>query len=571
MSKLSQQYKDRITIIALVFLLLIICGGLAAWLLLKNHSSTDTAIEYSSPNDLHLSTTSWRYDSDNNVYYQLGLVYASQPADVTYESLGIFVPGAYLSCTSAGDDLYSCTPNNSGSVGNYTAANAPIVFPVNTPGYSAVSAPTSYNYNQISDYLSAGLIYVQSGARGRNNGTNSNGESYAGGAPWGVTDFKAAIRYLRYNASNLPGNTSAIYAFGHSGGGAQSAILGASGDSPLYTPYLEAIGALTKDDSGNTLSDAVAGVMAWCPITLLDTADLAYEWNMGQFSSSGTRASSTWTSALSADLAKAYASYINSLKLKDENNFTLTLNRSKSGIYTSGTYYDHILSVLSTSLTNYLTDNYSSTSERQAYVKSLGNWASYTESNNTAQVTSLEKFIQSQKQPSKSVGAFDDLSRSQAENYVFGTLDHDTLHFDIRLTQLIKSNKKKYSKFSDFSASISDFTTDLSYKDSLGKSSLYRQAAYNPLFYITNYYTKQSDYKKFDNTATIAPHWRIRTGITQGDTANTTEINLALALQHNSQVKDVDFATIWGQGHTEAERTGTASANFISWLSQQAQ
>jgi hypothetical protein len=64
----------------------------------------------------------------------------------------------------------------------------------------------------------------------------------------------------------------------------------------------------------------------------------------------------------------------------------------------------------------------------------------------------------------------------------------------------------------------------------------------------------------------VAPYWRIRTGIDQGDTHLGTEINLALALQACSGVKSVDFETIWGLGHTEAEDSGTASANFIAWV-----
>ena len=45
-----------------------------------------------------------------------------------------------------------------------------------------------------------------------------------------------------------------------------------------------------------------------------------------------------------------------------------------------------------------------------------------------------------------------------------------------------------------------------------------------------------------------------------------TEINLALALQNHSDVVSVDFETIWNQGHTEAEDSGSASSNFISWV-----
>ena len=78
------------------------------------------------------------------------------------------------------------------------------------------------------------------------------------------------------------------------------------------------------------------------------------------------------------------------------------------------------------------------------------------------------------------------------------------------------------------------------------------------MYYLSDAY---AGYK----SAKVAAHWRIRTGIMQGDTANTTEINLALALQHYG-IKSVDFATVWGQGHTDAERKGTSTTNFISWV-----
>ena len=45
-------------------------------------------------------------------------------------------------------------------------------------------------------------------------------------------------------------------------------------------------------------------------------------------------------------------------------------------------------------------------------------------------------------------------------------------------------------------------------------------------------------------------------------------MNLALALQNNSNVKSVDFTTVWGQGHTTAERTGSSTTNFISWVNE---
>lgn len=306
---------------------------------------------------LTFDSGAWNYDEEHDVYYQIGVGYCSNPETVEYETMGIYVPGMYLVGEENGDGTYTCTLNSSGTVKGYTAATAPIVFPVNTAGYSAQEAPVSYQYESISEYLEAGFVYVYAGMRGRSNGYDENGElSYSGGAPWGVTDLKAAVRYYRYNSAWLPGNTDSIFTFGHSGGGAQSAVMGASGDSEMYYPYLTSIGAAMYDGDGKLISDAICGAMCWCPITSLDYADAAYEWNMGQYADTGTRAEGTYTSALSKDLAEAYASYINELGLQDGDGNVLTLTSSEDGIYAAGSYYDYMVSVVEQSLNNFLSD-----------------------------------------------------------------------------------------------------------------------------------------------------------------------------------------------------------------------
>ncbi len=515
---------------------------------LKNSNN----VSYSSTDDLHIDMSNWSYDETNNVYYQIGLVYASNPATVEYESMGIYVPGDYMDCSKSGE-TYKCNLNETNKVSGYTSLTAPIVMPINTAGYSAQEAPTSYSYNGLSDYLKAGFIYVYAGARGRN-----NGDDYSGGAPWGVTDFKAAIRYLKYNASTLAGDEDSIFVFGHSGGGAQSTILGASGDSELYVDYLNEIGALMTDDDGNKISDAIKGVMAWCPITNLDVADEAYEWNMGQYMTTGTRADSTWTSALSDDLAEAYAKYINELKLKDENGNILSLTKTSDGIYTSGTYYNYLKELIEESLTNYLNDNYTSVSDMQSYVSKYS-WVTFNKTNKSVTITSIEDFVNECKNASKDVGAFDDLNRSQAENYVFGNSKTDALHFDTIMSEVLNSND--YSSYSDYDSKYAnEYKSDLSNKDDLGNTSIIRQNMYNPMYYLTSYY---DGYKE----STVAQNWRIRTGITQGDTALTTEMNLALALSNYDNL-NVDFKTVWAQGHTTAERTGDSTTNFISWVNE---
>ena len=82
---------------------------------------------------------------------------------------------------------------------------------------------------------------------------------------------------------------------------------------------------------------------------------------------------------------------------------------------------------------------------------------------------------------------------------------------------------------------------------------------YNPMYYLISYY---DGYQKSD----VAGYFRINTGITQGDTSNVVEMNLYLALLNYG--KNANFTTVWEQGHTEAERTGDAEGNFISWIAQ---
>lgn len=530
---------------------------------------------------LAFDNAAWQYDEANDIYWQVGVVYVANPASLDYETLGIYVPGAYLEASDNGDGTYTASVKSDAQVGQFTAATAPYVLPVNTPGYNASQAPT-WLADGIANYTQAGMIYLQPGIRGRDNTTDSQGQEVVGGAPWGVTDLKAAIRYVRYNKDVLPGDTDKIVSFGHSGGGAQSAVLGASGDSTLYNPYLEALGAAMKDKEGNPISDAPYGTMTWSPITSLDYADAAYEWNLGQFADSNTRAEGTFTQALSQDLAKEYANYINQLGLKHEGQ-ALTLAESSEGIYTQGSYATYLEGVVNQSLNNFLADtSFPYTSDgagpggstesvtyetAQAYIDSLNaetQWVTYDAAANRAKISSLADFAKYVKTASKSVPAFDALDRSLAENAVFGVADANELHFDQLVARLLKNNQAKYESLTDWNSQyVTDFESDLAKTDSLGKTIAERQDLYNPMFYLTSAY---SGYQ----TSKPAPHWRIRSGLSQGDTALTVETNLALALENqaNGAVKSVDFATVWGQGNTTAERTGHASANFIQWVQE---
>ncbi len=561
-------------------------------------------------NELEINNSNWSYDEENDIFYQLGIVYCANPESAEYESLGIYVPGAYFNANENSDGTYTCSLINA-NVGNYSATTAPIVMPINTAGYSAQASSTTYDANKVKEFTDAGIVYVDAGCRGR-----ENGDDYSGGAPWGVADLKAAVLYLKFNGETLPGDSNRIFSFGHSGGGAQSAILGASGDSELYTPYLESIDAAILDRNGNKISDSICGAMCWCPITSLDTADEAYEWTMGQYSSEGTRGNGTWTGALSDDLANSYAQYINDLKLKSYKGQTLTLEDSGDGIYTSGPYYEYMLTVVEDSLNHFLnetefpytpssgagmamgapggesagapsgempadsaaapsdmgnlgSDESSSSGTYQTpqdYIDSLNDeddeWIQYDNQTNTANITSIEAFVNHCKSPSKDTGAFDDLGRGQAENDLFGNDGEESLHFDGIMAKLLKENAKKYATYSDYDSSkAKEYAGDLNKVDKFNKTVQERLDMYNPMYYLCDYYDGAGDSEP-------AKYWRINSGIEQGDTSFTVETNLALALQQCRDVSSVEFNLVWGQGHTQAERTGSADTNFIEWVNE---
>ncbi len=559
---------------ALMTCLLTACGSSSA----GQSKTEDTPQDGSIVTNLEkIDMSKWMYHSDDNVYYQTGIPYCETPADTAYETLAVFVPGDYFSGTDNGDGTYTCKVNSDANVNGYTAQNAPIVMPIETPGYSAQAALTGYT--SLTEYMDAGFVYVHAGCRGRD-----------AGAPAGVTDLKAAIRYLRYTDETTPGDAEKIFVFGMSGGGAQSAIVGAAGDSALYDPYLEQIGAVQG------VSDAVYGSMDWCPITNLDSADEAYEWMMG-VTRSGL---SDDEQAVSDALAASFADYINQAGIKDEAGNVLTLEESADGIYQAGSYYDYILGVIEASLNHFLSDTEfpydSSASEGKNggmsgfggpgkpgelggfgmpdgkeddsrkmggkdgfggptgkddiggpyedldditrieasggiaisgtyetvgdYIDALnvnGAWVTYDAETNSASVTSVSDFVKAFKGVSKNLAAFDQLDAGQGENVLFGYGDGNGAHFDALLADILNELDNSY---------VSDFEEDLQKTDIIG-------------------YT-----------------------VAQSDTSLTTEVNLALALRNYDGVESVDFETVWGQKHVKAERTGDSTTNFIAWVNE---
>lgn len=57
-------------------------------------------------------------------------------------------------------------------------------------------------------------------------------------------------------------------------------------------------------------------------------------------------------------------------------------------------------------------------------------------------------------------------------------------------------------------------------------------------------------------------------GYGDGNGAHFDPVMAELLADNESYGADVDFETVWGQGHVEAERTGNSTENFIAWINE---
>lgn len=264
-----------------------------------SESSSSDALVFDKDAYSTLTTTITDADgAEHEVEYRFykAITYVAKPVDEKYQSLNVSVPvkidGTAVDATRA-PILFA------NSVGGYMPSSVADATGVGgggmsgmpgggTPSASASPSATASASGEVASggngmvngqgetvslpklALAAGYVVVEPGARGRTL-QNSAGEYY-GVAPAAIVDLKAAVRYVRSNRGRIPGNVDRIVSSGTSAGGALSALLGASGDSPLYTRHLKEIGAADA-------SDAIFATGAWCPITDLEHADGAYEWN----------------------------------------------------------------------------------------------------------------------------------------------------------------------------------------------------------------------------------------------------------------------------------------------------
>ena len=578
---------------------------------------------------LALDPSAWRYDEEEDVYYQLGLTYCLHPATETYESLAVFVPGAYFTAEKNGD-TYTCTVDQKAVVGSFTAATAPILMPINSGALSAQASPTAYGSEGLAPYLSEGCVYVYAGFRGRSAAVDTATGSDAlipGGAPWPVVDLKAAIRYLRYNAASLPCDANRVYVFGFGAGGGLSAVLGASGDSALFDPYLAQIGAVTHDTKGTAISDALAGSASWCPTTSYDLADAAYEWSQGQYADAGERAEGAWTRDLSRDLAAAYASWVNEMDLRDSDDAQLTLDETETGVFAMGSYASTLLSEIDEAATHFVQNTafpYTYTPQRLEDPMFPGdpNLASSREADTATQGGASGDVpadgtgagdAAAQGQPVAGVAQVQSTIYDSAQSY-FASLNEDAWWINYNH----RSMSVSVSSLRDFVLHMRPAATGVAPFDRPDRSSranqLFGIGEESTLHFSTTvartvadgaeryascedwdeeYETAwEEDLEKVDaletdmaarvalmepltwlsghyeayGQSTVAPHWRINEGLFDTDVSLCTAANLALALRKYDGVTDVEHTPVWGRGHVLAERSGAPAANLLDWV-----
>lgn len=445
-----------------------------------------------------------------------GLNYCANPVD-SIQKMNLFVPEVYY---------------QGGQLNGYSLGTAPIFMPNTVGGYMPGPADQpgldhKGRINAIFEALTHGYVVASAGIRGRTSGkrsteffeggkaeiTGSDTGKMVGRAPALIVDMKAAIRYLRYNQEVIPGDTNHIITSGTSAGGALSALAGATGNSPDYAPYLEAIGAANEKDD-------IFAANCYCPIHNLEHADAAYEWlfcgcndfhrtkhvktehGLERVPYSGNMTEKQI--ALSKELKALFPAYLNSLHLTDSSGNTLTLDENGEG-----SFKEYVRSFVIKSAQREL-DTHDSANRLSTLAvggSEVEKQACLTIENGAVVALNWDSFVKTITRM-KATPAFDALDLKSPENEEFGTEEIQAKHFTV------------------FSKEHSEAGGELAAPEIL--------KMLNPTAYI--------------GKADTARHWRIRHGAFDRDTSLAIPVILATLLENNGY--NVDFHLPWGLPHS---------------------
>lgn len=510
----------------------------------------------------------WTLSQDGK-YYALRFVYFETKIESSHHQyMNIFVPAAFLNEDG--------TVNETGKCGGYMARTAPVILQNECSGWMS-SLPGDVN----GSYIEAGFVYVCSGARSRGL------ENRSGKAPTPCVDLKAAVRMLRLHDAFIPGNKDRIVSCGTSGGGQMSSIFGASGNMPEYYPWLYEFGAagIEKTADGqyiSTIPDHVFGCQCYCPIADINNADFAYAWmrfDTGETGAingrEGTRIEfSPFKLALQEDEAKRFCTYINGLKLRDEDGNVLSFGE-KDGEPDprSGSYYERTLQNISDALNAWLRDKVqpdgsvvyaknrpfgpSETFEFasvEAYFDSLKYVPFWLKKNEdgTYSVTDLRAFLCGTNLcRNKDIPGFDTFHNT-AENNAFGCREEEASHYSASIAALLRENYDRYKTLEGFAdCDVGDFIVQAE------RGEVQRQVELMNATHIL------LDVAAGKRKADFARYWRTRNGTADEHTSFSIAYNLCLAARM-AGAKGVDYSLVWNAPHGSVDGDGTGS--MISWV-----
>jgi acetyl esterase/lipase len=469
--------------------------------------------------------------------------YLAAPNNPDNQKINVFVPA-----TATKDSAVVFFVENGGWMSNSYAGAAQI-----KDGQAYVSTADAGKDAVIGRALAEGYVIVSYGARGRNDNGGKIGDEFACHSPATMTDTKAAVRFLRYNAAALNCDLDKIVITGTSGGGALSTVIAASGNSEDYFESLYEIGAagVSRRSDGtyaSTVRDDVFAVIAYCPITDLGHADQAYEWMYGDtraayakdglkiedFPSGGMGAPTSTDQifgdavmAASKELAAGYVTYFDALGLVDEAGKAL-----KAG---DGSFKAAIEGLLEASVEKEFTTGYPSSDAAPA--DGVYDWLTIKDGKADIDMPGYLYWIGTKMTGLKTAPAFSNKGTPNA---------HPMLNED----NIFGSKADAYSPFEFWSwnnhtgeGSVGKNNTGLTWDEYLktdaGAYLLKQIRMTNAIEYIN------------DDTAgiNIAPYWYVRHGMGDRDTAFPVAASMYYSLLANDAVEEVSFNYAWLKGH----------------------
>lgn len=431
------------------------------------------------------------------------LYYVTNIEDPTYQYLNVYVPDG-------------------------ATQQSPIFLRTYVGGYMASEATQPKAGDATGRALKEGYVVVIPGTRGRNAKVETAGgkQLYTGRAPKAILDLKAAIRYLRHFDKEMPGDAERIVTDGTSAGGALSALMGATGNNPEYAAYLQQMGAADERD------DVFASV-CYCPIIDLEHADMAYEWLFNQTDS--RQSLDPVHAAYSKELSELFPAYLNGLQLRKPDGTSLTIDN----------YLDYLKGEL-------IRSAQIAKNAGADIPDSLG----FRFSNSA--MGGFAPPINGGMQPGRPAGGQRPAAggvpqargRGQQGEYIVDLNVRDYLNYVVATQPLkgvpafdsqienVNNPSGENDEFGDTSGSTVNYTDYTAQKNNTVVTDEVRHNVrlMNPMSFIGDAHTD------------VAPHWYIRHGARDRDTAFPVPINFATKLRNAG--KDVDFLLAWNRPHS---------------------